>query len=88
MHTVYVLKDVSGRLYKGMTNDLERRLKEHKRGKTKTTRSMEQLEVIYTEFYQTSEEARLREKYLKTAAGRRFLKKILCTRSSAGYPPD
>ena len=74
MYIVYVLQDQDGRVYKGMTNDLERRLLEHRRGKTKTTRFMVNLHVVYTEEYPTQEEARSREVYLKTAAGRRFLK--------------
>jgi hypothetical protein len=38
---------------------------------------MENIVVIYTEEYATKQEARIRERYLKTAAGRRLLKKIL-----------
>jgi len=34
-------------------------------------------EVMYTESYSLFDEARKRELYLKSAAGRRFLKKIL-----------
>ena len=37
MYTVYVLQDEEGHFYKGMTNDLVRRLAEHRRGKTRTT---------------------------------------------------
>ena len=55
-----------------MTNNLERRLKEHKRGKTKTTKKMQGIKLIYTEKYITFLEARNREKYLKTATGRKF----------------
>ena len=57
--------------------DLSRRLLEHKSGKTQTTRRMKNLEVVYTEQYDTFELARARELYLKTSAGRRFIKKIL-----------
>ena len=74
MYKVYVLSDDLGNSYKGMTNDLERRLAEHKRGKTKTTSKMNNLKVVYTEEYDTLKEARKREIYFKTAAGRRFLK--------------
>ena len=74
MYTVYVLKDNLNRLYKGMTNNLERRLKEHKNGKTKITRKMKEIGVVYTEEFKTFQEARLREVYFKTVAGRRFLK--------------
>lgn len=74
MFTVYVLQDNKGRRYKGVTNDLARRLREHRSGHTRTTKCMVGLEVIYTEEYDTFESARSREVYLKTAAGRRFLK--------------
>lgn len=78
-YTVYVLADDSGRLYKGVTNNLDRRLKEHISGHTFTTRKMSGLVVRYTEMYDTFEAARAREKYLKSAAGRRFLKTVITT---------
>jgi putative endonuclease len=74
---VYVLKDTNGKYYKGATTNLQRRLAEHRRGHTQTTRHMHNLSVVYTEEYATFEEALAREKYLKSAAGRRFLKKVL-----------
>ncbi|MDO8626286.1 MAG: GIY-YIG nuclease family protein [Candidatus Magasanikbacteria bacterium] len=74
---VYVLEDESGRKYKGMTNNLERRLQEHKRGKTITTSKMKSLRLIYSEFFPSKFEARKRETYFKTAAGRRFLQQKL-----------
>ena len=61
----------------GMTTDLERRLKEHNNaGKTKSTKSKKSWKVIYTESFIDAKEARAREKYFKSAAGRRFRKKI------------
>lgn len=77
MYTVYVLRDESGKLYKGMTNNLPRRIREHKSGKTITTSRMKNLKVVYEEVYDIFEKARERELYLKSAAGRRFLKKSL-----------
>lgn len=77
MYTVYVLQDSHGSLYKGKTNNLNRRFKEHVRGKTITTRKMKDLKLIYKEEFQTEEAARKRELYFKTAAGRRFLKSKL-----------
>jgi len=74
MYIVYVLQDEDGNLYKGMTNSLDRRVREHLRGKTKTTKKMKGLEVVYKEEFTEKEIARKRELYLKTAAGRRFLK--------------
>jgi len=80
MYMVYVLKDLQGSLYKGMTNNLDRRLKEHLAGKTRTTSRMEGLQLVYSETCATREEARHREKYFKSAAGRRFLKERINTR--------
>lgn len=77
MFTVYVLKDAAGKFYKGMTNNLERRLKEHYLGKTITTRRMKDASLVYKEEYESFSEARKRELYLKSAAGRRFLKNKL-----------
>ena len=76
MYTVYVLKSIDGKLYKGMTNDLSRRLTEHKSGKTKTTAKMKNFILIYREEYLNFRDARKRELYFKSAAGRRYLKKI------------
>ena len=77
MYTVYVLRDSIGKLYKGMTSNLRRRLSQHRSGQTLSTRRFKNLDVIYTEEYDGFEEARKREIYFKTAAGRRFLKNIL-----------
>ena len=74
MYTVYVLQDESGKLYKGFTNNIKRRLAEHRRGKTITTRKMKSVALVYTEEYHDKIEARQRELYFKTAAGRKFLK--------------
>ncbi|HRY36955.1 MAG TPA: GIY-YIG nuclease family protein [Candidatus Magasanikbacteria bacterium] len=74
---VYVLRDKDGKRYKGMTNNLERRLAEHERGKTITTSKMLGISVEYFEIFDSFEEARKRELYFKTAAGRKFLNKTL-----------
>ena len=75
MFTVYILEDEEGKLYKGMSSNFQRRFSEHKRGKTITTRKMNGLKLIYCEKYDNFDEARKREKYFKTAVGRRFIKK-------------
>jgi putative endonuclease len=75
MFTVYVLQDSIGKLYKRMTSDLKKRLRGHRTGDTKTTRAMDEIKVVYTKTFETAKKARKYEKYLKSAAGRRFLKK-------------
>jgi putative endonuclease len=77
MYTVYVLKDINGHFYKGVTNDIIRRLREHRSGNTVTTSKMVDIKVVYTEVYDNFSEARKREVYFKTASGRRFLKKVI-----------
>jgi len=72
--TVYVLKDENGKFYKGYTNNLIRRLVEHKNKKTITTSRMKNISVAYKEEFDNLEDARRRELYFKSAAGRRFLK--------------
>ena len=74
MYTVYVLQDKNGKLYKGLTNNLKRRLQEHKRGKTITTNKMANIKLIYKEEFSNFDQARKRELYFKTAAGRKFIK--------------
>jgi putative endonuclease len=77
VYIVYILRSQKdGKRYIGITNNLERRLQEHNSGKTKSTKTRIPVDVIYTETYDSLREARLREKYLKTSAGRRYLKEI------------
>ena len=85
MYIVYILQDTSGEMYKGMTNNLERRLTEHISGQARSTRHLKEIRVVYTESFPDRTSARIREKYFKSAAGRKFLKtKISRGRSSAG----
>ncbi len=60
-----------------MTEDTENRLKEHNSGKTVSTKAFIPWKIIYTENFETRAQARVREKYFKTAAGRKFLKEKL-----------
>jgi putative endonuclease len=63
--------------YKGHCHDLEKRIKEHNIGMTKSLLPYIPVELIYHEEFLTLEEAIKREKYFKSAAGRRYLKKKL-----------
>ena len=72
----YVIKSLQFPfIYKGHCADLEKRLREHNSGMTKSIKKFVPFEVIYFEEFATLEEAILREKYFKSSAGRRFLKK-------------
>lgn len=78
MFTVYILKNsVSGRHYIGNTNDLVRRLAEHNRGHTKSTRQKGNWEVIYTEEYVGSFEASRRERQIKSYKSGNGFKRLI-----------
>lgn len=75
---VYVLKsEIAEKSYTGSTDDLKRRLDEHNSGKSTYTSRYKPWKIIYTENFPTILEARSREKYLKTRAGRMFLKNVV-----------
>jgi putative endonuclease len=80
MYYVYVIRsEVDGRLYKGMTKNLDNRIKEHNFGKTKSTKGYLPWTLVYQEAIDTRIEARIREKFLKSGKGRDYLKKILAS---------
>ena len=78
MYFAYVIYSKEfNRYYKGHCHNIDVRLKEHNAGRTSSTKPFIPWEVIYYEPFETLENAVKREKYFKTAAGRRYLKKIL-----------
>ncbi|RPH30084.1 MAG: GIY-YIG nuclease family protein [Bacteroidales bacterium] len=85
MYFVYVIESlIFGNLYKGMTQNLEQRLKEHNDGRTRSNKAYAPFKIVYFEEYEMIEEARKREKYFKTSTGRKYLaKKGIRPRSSA-----
>ena len=76
-YTYVLFSKKFNRFYKGHCQDLGLRLLQHNRGETVSTKPFIPWEVVYFETYSTREEAINREKYFKTAAGRRFLKKVI-----------
>jgi len=74
MITVYVIKSVARHYrYVGITNNIERRLDEHNSGYNKNTAAYAPFKLILKEYYNDYEEARTREIFLKSGAGRKFL---------------
>jgi putative endonuclease len=75
---VYALvSERDGAIYVGMAANCEVRLKEHNSGKSKYTSGHMPWKLFYSELVGDAGEARDREKYFKTAAGKRRLKVIL-----------
>jgi len=75
MFTVYILKSNSvAKTYVGYTNNLERRFQEHNSGQVPFTKRFLPWQVIYTESSDTEYQAKKRERYWKSGAGRRKMK--------------
>ena len=67
-------------MYIGHSNNIERRIKEHNSGKTKSTKAYIPWKLVHTEMHKTRKEAIAREKYLKSGIGRELLKKEIMPR--------
>ena len=86
MFYVYVINNnVADKIYIGQTRDLETRLKRHngklprKKG-SYTSINKGKWQLVYREEYSTRIEAVKREKQLKSAKGREFIRKIISGR--------
>jgi putative endonuclease len=75
MHYVYVLKSLKdGDFYVGRSEDFKSRFLEHKNGRVPSTKNRRPLKFMYCEASNNVKDAARREKYLKTAWGKRYLK--------------
>lgn len=69
---VYVLQSQKDKyFYTGYTNNLRRRIKEHNNGNVSSTKTRTPFELVYWEGCLNQQDATRREKYLKTAWGKR-----------------
>ena len=73
-HYVYVLQSLrDSQRYIGYTTNLKRRFQEHLTGLSFSTRPRRPLRLVYFEGCLNEQDAKRRERYLKTTQGRRFL---------------
>lgn len=78
MFITYILRNtLTGRHYIGSTNDKERRLTEHNRGQTKSTKQNGRWEIIYKEEYLLGVDAKKRERQIKSYKGGNAFKKLI-----------
>jgi len=71
---IYILESSKDdKRYIGYTNNLKRRIEEHKKGLSFATKFRLPFELIYFEGCKNMEDAKRRENYLKTTQGARFL---------------
>jgi putative endonuclease len=75
---VYVLQSETDKyFYTGYTNDLSKRLKLHNLGLVASTRRRRPFKLVYWEGCLSQQDATTREKYLKSAWGKRYIKNRL-----------
>jgi putative endonuclease len=75
---IYVLQSERDKhFYTGYTDNINRRLKEHQEGKVQSTKNRRPLKLIYWEGCLNQQDATRREKYLKSAWGKRYIKSRL-----------
>lgn len=75
---VYVLESIERKkLYIGYTENLVRRVKEHNLGLNRSTKPYKPWRLIYYEASLNDQDAKRREKFIKTTQGGRLLKRRL-----------
>ena len=78
MYYVYILQSKkNGKLYKGFTRNLKKRVKEHNNGLTYSSKPYQPFKLIYYECFLSKEDALERERYYKSGWGRKFVRKNL-----------
>ncbi len=70
MWFVYIMRSVpTGRLYVGMSEDVDRRHAQHERGNVRSTKAYRPWILVHVEAFASKTEAFRRERYLKSPAG-------------------
>ena len=78
IYYVYVIKsEKDNRFYKGLTQDLEKRINQHNMGVNKSTKGFRPWVLLYSKVFTSRIEATDYEKYLKSEIGKEFLKTII-----------
>ncbi len=76
-HYVYVISSQKRKyIYVGLTNNISRRLLQHNGCRERTTKAYAPFHTLLIEGYENRPLARRREKYLKSGAGKEFLKRL------------
>ncbi len=77
MNYTYIVECADGSLYCGWTNDLEKRIADHNAGKgAKYTKPRLPVKLVYSESFETKEEAMSREWHIKQLSRAQKMKLI------------
>ena len=81
---VYILECNNWRYYVGSTNDLERRINEHKKWKSIYTSTHLPVKIVFQKEFENIDDARKFEKYIKKQKDRSFIKKLCLNKCELG----
>ena len=85
---VYVIESVTDQVwYTGMAIDPVRRLADHNACRNRFTKGHLPWKLIFTERHENWKGGRVREKYLKSASGKNWLRKFLLSGGDTGSLP-
>jgi putative endonuclease len=77
MYYIYILQSAKDkRTYVGYSHDIQNRLARHNAGQVPATRNRRPLKLIFSESFETEQQAKQRELYWKSGAGRRKMKSL------------
>ena len=72
----YIINTHYGTFYTGITNNLIRRWKEHKAGKSSYLRKFKPKEVVHIEVFDNRKLAAKKERYIKKIGAKKYLLKL------------
>jgi len=75
-YTYTISSTIKSYIYVGISNNPERRISEHNKGKERTIKPYRPFKTLLIEEFKTRSEARKREKYLKSGCGKEYLKTL------------
>ena len=85
-HIYAIYSYIYNRIYVGMAINVDHRIHEHNSGKVFSTKPYRPWIQIFSQLAGSSDKARKLEKYYKSAAGKRKLRKILSTLNPGSLP--
>lgn len=78
MYYVYILRSLKdGKFYIGFASDLQRRIEQHNKGLSLSTKARGPLELVYYEAYRNRKDAMAKERFFKTGWGRNYTQRVL-----------
>lgn len=87
MHYLYVLRSKqSGKYYIGETNNLQRRVEDHKKGRSSFGKINTEISVIYTREFADRGSAKQIEFFLKKQKSHRFIDKFIAGKVVVSIP--